>query len=185
MKNLLLSVLCILIASTIHAQSTFGIMRYTLPEGWDVRKSGSDVVLKKSGAENSSCTITLFQISGVVSSEKDYAELWASKTKNGNSGIQKTTPTKTEGDGWISFSGGSTTGKGAEAYTEGFYTLSDGNKTTILILAQAASGNSCIDEMDSILASMHIPEKESNTKTKAKRKGVRGLPLKSLKAFVN
>ena len=115
------------------------------------------------------------------------------KTKSGNAKIKETTPpVKTEEDDWISYSGS----KGINSkppYTEGFYTLSDGSKTA-MILAEA-QGSLCIDEVNSILASIYISEKETRTKTKAKpasqpapkpaSKKVRVLPLKSLKALVN
>ena len=138
--------------------------------------------LVKKGAENS-CKITLFQqLNSVVKGEKQFAELWALKTKSGTAKINKTTPpVKTEEDDWITYAGS----KGVNSkpsYTEAFYTLSDGSKTA-MILAEA-QGSSCIDEMNSILASINIPEKETNTKTKSKRKGVRVLPPHQIKALV-
>jgi len=193
MKKILLSVLCILAVCLTNAQSKFGIINYTLPQGWYARQSGVNIELVKKGAENS-CKITLFQeINSVVNGEKQFAELWASKTKSGNTKISKTNPpVKTEEDDWISYAGSK--GINSESpYTEGFYTLSDGSKTAI-ILAEA-QGSLCIDEMNSILASINITEKETRTKTKAKpaanpapkpaSKKVRVLALKSLKALVN
>ncbi len=193
MKKILLSVLCSLAFLLTNAQSKFGIINYTLPQGWYARQSGNDMELVKKGAENS-CKITLFQeLNSVVKGEKQFAELWASKTKSGNANIKEITPpVKTEEDDWISYAGSK--GINSESpYTEGFYTLSDGSKTAI-ILAEA-QGSLCIDEINSILASIYIPEKETRTKTKAKpasqpapkpaSKKVRVLPLKSLKALVN
>ncbi len=188
-EKILLSVLCNLAVCLTNAQSRFGIINYELPQGWYARESGVNMELVKKGAENS-CKITLFQeLNSVVKGEKQYAELWASKTKSGNSQLKETTPpVKTEEDDWISYSGS----KGISSkspYTEGFYTLSDGSKTAV-ILAEA-QGSLCIDEINSILASINIPEKETKTKTKAKpatkpaSKKVRVLPLKSLKALVN
>ena len=184
MKKVLLSVLCSLAVCLTNAQSQFGIINYTLPQGWYARQSGNDLELVKKGAENS-CKITLFQeLNGVVKGEKQYAELWALKTKSGNARIKETIPpVKTEEDDWISYSGS----KGINSkppYTEGFYTLSDGSKTAI-ILAEA-QGNLCIDEMNSILTSINIPEKETKTNTKSKKKrGIRIAALKSLKGMVN
>jgi hypothetical protein len=185
MKKILLSVLCILVVCLVNAQSQFGIINYTLPGGWYARQLGNDIELVKKEAENSNCKITLFQqVNRAVNSEIKYAELWALKTKSGNAKIPNTIPpVKTEEDGWISFSGFKVIGKSTPPYSEGFYTLSDGSKTAI-ILAEA-QGSSCINEINSILASINIPEKETNTKTKAKSKKVRVLPLKSLKALVN
>ncbi|MGO8056232.1 hypothetical protein, partial [Rhizobium leguminosarum] len=81
--------------------------------------------------------------------------LWASKTKNGNSKINKTTPIiKTEEADWITYAGS----KGINSkppYTESFYTLSDGSKTAIILVEE--QGSLCIDEMNSILASISIP----------------------------
>ena len=184
MKKVLLSVLCSLVVCLTNAQSRFGIINYTLPQGWYARQSGVNMELVKKGAENS-CKVTLFQeLNSVVKGEKQFAELWALKTKSGNARINKTTPpVKTEEDDWISFSGS----KGFNSkspYTEGFYTLSDGSKTAI-ILAEA-QGSLCIDEINTILASINIPEKETKTQTKAKKKkGIRIAALKSLKALVN
>jgi hypothetical protein len=127
MKKILLSFLCILVVCVTNAQSRFGIINYSLPEGWYARQSGNDIELVKRGAENSVCKIILFQqVNIVVDSEKKYAELWALKTKN-NFKI-KIPPVKTEEDGWISFSGSATAGKS----TEGFYTLTDGSKTAMI-----------------------------------------------------
>jgi hypothetical protein len=188
MKSILLFVLGTLAAGLTHAQSEFGIISYTLPQGWYARESGSDMVLERRGTENSSCSITLFQqVNSVVASEKEYAKLWALKTKTGNSKVGHTTSNiKTEEDGWISFSGAVKSGKGTPASTEGFYTLSDGNKT-VMFLAQAVE-NKCIDEIDIILASIHIPEKGTSKKTKTKenekKKIVKVLPLKGLKDMV-
>jgi len=193
MKKVLLSVLCSLVVCLTNAQSQFGIINYELPQGWYARPSGNDMELVKKGAKNS-CKITLFQeLNSVVKGEKQYVQLWALKTKSGNAKINKTTPpVKTEEEDWITYAAS----KGVNSkspYTESFYTLSDGSKTAI-ILAEA-QGSSCIDEMNSILASINIPEKETRTKTKAKpaaqpapkpaSKKVRVLALKSLKALVN
>jgi len=167
------------------AQSKFGIINYTLPEGWYARQSGNDIELVKKGAENSSCKITLFQeIKGVVNSDTKYAELWALNTKSDHTNVSNTIhPHKTEEDNWISLSGSKITDKKTSPYTEGFYTLSDGGKTAI-ILAQAQESK-CIDEIDRILASINIGEKETTPKTKTKAKRVRIAALKSLKALVN
>jgi hypothetical protein len=184
MKIILLSLLCTLTVSLTSAQSRFGIINYTLPNGWYARQAGNDMELVKKGAENS-CKITFFQeLNSVVKGEKQFAELWALKTKSGNAKIKETIPpVKTEEDDWISYSAS----KGINSkppYTEGFYTLSDGSKTAI-ILAEA-QGNLCIDEMNSILASINIPEKETKTTTKSKKaKRVRIAALKSLKGMVN
>lgn len=184
MKKIFLSFLCILTVCLVNAQSQFGIISYSLPQGWYARQSGNDLELVKKGAENSGCKITLFQqVNFVVNGERKFVELWASKTKTGNT--KTPSPVKTEEDGWISFSGFKTMGKGTT--TEGFYTVCDGSQTAI-ILAEAQE-SSCINEINSILASITIPEKETNSKTKAKAKPaskkVRVLPLKSLKALVN
>jgi len=183
MKKVLLSVLFSLAVCLTNAQSRFGIINYTLPQGWYARQTGNDLELVKKGAENS-CKITLFQeLSTVVKGEKQYAQLWASKTKSGSAKISKTTPpVKTEEEDWITYAAS----KGINSkspYTESFYTLSDGSKTAI-ILAEA-QGSLCIDEMNSILASINIPEKETRTKTKAKTtRRVRGLPPHQVKALV-
>jgi hypothetical protein len=180
MKKILLPLLCILVVCSTDAQSRVGIINYSLPEGWYARQAGNDMELVKKGAENSSCKITLLQqVNTVVDDEKKYAELWALKTTVNFRVKQKITPVKTEEDGWISFSGSKTNGKN----TEGFYTLTDGSKTAMILAVSPE--NSCTDEIDSILATINIPGKEASTKTKAKSKKVRVLPLKSLKALVN
>jgi hypothetical protein len=184
MKKILLLLLCVLVVCLTNAQSGFGIINYTLPEGWYDRQAGNDIELVKKGAENSGCKITLFQqVNTVVDGEKKYAELWALKTTNNFKIQKKTTPVKTEDEEWISFSGSKTNGKN----TEGFYTLSDGNKTAMMLAT--SPDNTCADELDIILASINISSKESGpktkTKAKAKSKKVRVLPLKSLKALVN
>ena len=184
MKKVLFSLLCMLAAGITHAQSQVGIIRYTLPEGWYARKSDDGIVLERKGTENSGCSITLQEIGSAVTSEKEYGQLWASKTKTGDTKIAHTNPAvKTEADGWISFSGSNAMAKKASTSSEGFYTLSDGNKT-VMILVQAED-DLCIDEIDSILASVHIPDKANNPGTKAKAKRVRVAALKSLKALVN
>jgi len=181
MKKILLSLLCIVVY-VANAQSQFGIINYTLPEGWYARQLGSDIELVKKGDENSGCKIILFQqVNTVVDSEKKYAGLWALKSMNNFKTQKKTPVVKTEEEGWISFSGSATDGKNNEA----FYTLSNGSKTAMILVASPRG--SCTDEIDGILATIHIPEKEtgSKTKTKTKAKKVRVLPLKSLKALVN
>jgi hypothetical protein len=180
MKKILLSLLCILAFCLTNAQSRFGIINYSLPEGWYARQLGNDVELVKKGAENSGCKITLFQqVNMVVDGEKKYAELWALKTISNFKVQQKIPPVKTEEESWISFSGSKTNGKN----TEGFYTLTDGSKTAMILVVSPE--NSCTDEIDSLLATIHISEKETSTKTKAKRKGIRIRALKSLKALVS
>ena len=166
MKKILLSVLCILTVCLTNAQSRFGIINYTLPQGWYARESGVNMELVKKGSENS-CKITLFQeLNSVVKGEKQFAELWALKTKSGNAKISKSTPpVKTEEEDWITYAAS----KGINSkppYTEAFYTLSEGSKTAI-ILAEA-QGDLCIDEINSILASINIPEKQTKTKAKSK-----------------
>jgi hypothetical protein len=179
MKKILLLLLCILAVNLTNAQSRFGIISYTLPEGWYARHSGNDIELVKKGAENSGCKIILFQeVNNVVNGEKKYAELWALKTKTSNTKLQKTIPpVKTEDDEWVSFSGVKTIGKS----TEGFYTLCDGSKTA-MVLAESPD-SSCTNEIDSILTSVIIPEKEIKTKTRTRK--IRIAALKSLKGMVN
>jgi hypothetical protein len=170
MKKIILSVLCILSVCILNAQSQFGAISYTLPEGWIARQSGNDIEFVKKGDENSGCKITLFeQLKTVISSEKKFAELWALKTKITNTNLKKTTtPVKTEEDGWISISASKTTPNGKSDYMEGFYTLCD-NSITAIIMTQA-QGSSCLKEIESILASINIPIKETNSKTRAKSK---------------
>ncbi|MEQ1800137.1 MAG: hypothetical protein ABL872_19430 [Lacibacter sp.] len=182
MKKIFLSVLCLFTVYLLNAQSQFGIISYSLPQGWYARQSGNDLELVKKGDDNSGCKITLFQqVNTLVNDEKKFIQLWALKTKTGST--KTASPIKTEDNGWISFSGFKTTGKGTT--TEGFYTVCDGSQTAI-ILAEAQE-NSCINEINSILASITIPAKETRSKAKAKpaSKKVRVLPLKSLKALVN
>jgi hypothetical protein len=124
--------------------------------------------LVKKGEENSGCKITLFQyLNSVVNSEKKYTGLWAVKTKSGNIKIQKTRlPVKKEEDGWIFFSGSKITGDNSS--TESFYTLCDGSITAIILTE--AQGSVCINEINSILASINIPVTGTNSKTRAKTK---------------
>ncbi|NOT93704.1 hypothetical protein [Ferruginibacter sp.] len=72
MKKILLSVVCMFAVCLINAQSRFGVISYTLPEGWIARPSGDDMELVKAGDENTGCKITLFkQINTVIATEKN------------------------------------------------------------------------------------------------------------------
>ncbi len=165
MKKILLSVLCLLTVYLLNAQSKFGVISYTLPQGWYTRQSGNDLELVKKGDENSGCKITLFQqLNTVVNGERKFAELWTLKTKSGNT--KTASPVKREEDGWIFFSGTKTTGN--KTPTEIFYTLCDGSITAIILTE--LQGNSCLNEINSILASINIPVTETNSKTRAKSK---------------
>ena len=102
MKKIFLSLVSILTVCLLHAQS-FGVISYTLPEGWTSRPSGNDI---------------------------EFTELWALKTKSINNKLQKAgIPVKTESDGWISISASKTSGNN----TEGFYTLCDSSITAIIL----------------------------------------------------
>jgi hypothetical protein len=149
----------------LNAQSKFGVISYTLPQGWYTRQLGNDLELVKKGDENNSCKITLFQqVNSVVNGERKFAELWALKTKTGTA--KTSSPVKTEEDGWIFFSGTKTTGNSRS--TESFYTLSDGSITAIILTE--SQGSLCENELNRILASINIPVTETNSKTRAKSK---------------
>jgi hypothetical protein len=165
MKKIFLSVVCLLAVCIIHAQS-FGVISYTLPEGWISSRLGSDMELVKSGAENSGCKIILYkQVSTAITTEKQFADVWATKTTVGNTAIQKKSiPVKTAGDGWISISATKTSGNN----TEGFYTLCDSSLTAI-ILTQSPN-SACAKEIQSIMATFNIPVKNSNPNLRAKSK---------------
>lgn len=170
MKKIFLSVCCLITVYLTQAQSRFGVISYTLPEGWIARQSGNDLEFVKSGEENNGCKITLFnQLNSVVDNEKKFANLWALKTKTGKLAIQKTSlPVKKVEDGWISISGSKSWMNGTLPYTEGFYTLCDGSITAIIMTE--SQGSVCEKEINTILASINIPIKVTNTKTRAKSK---------------
>jgi hypothetical protein len=163
MKKIFLSAACMFIVCLLHAQS-FGVISYTLPEGWTATRLGNDWGFVKNGDAN--CKIILFkQTNTIVATVKQFADLWESKTTIGTTPMQKKTiPVKTEGDGWISISASKTNGNN----TEGFYTLCDSSITAI-ILTQS-TGSACTKEIQGILASINIPVKECNPKLRAKSK---------------
>ncbi|MGG9963086.1 hypothetical protein [Ferruginibacter sp. SUN106] len=170
MKKIILSVICLVAVGLVNAQSSFGVISYTLPEGWIARPVGSDMELVKSGEENSGCSITFFkQMNTIVTAEKRFGLLWASKTKSGNNNLQKfTIPVRTEGDGWVCIAASKTIPNGTSADTEGFYTLCDSSITAIILIQ--SPGNSCLKEIQNIMASINIPVKDSNPKLRAKTK---------------
>lgn len=170
MKKILLSACFLLTVCLLQAQTSFGVISYTLPEGWTARQSGEDLEFVKKGEENSGCKITLFkQMNSLVTTEKQFRDLWASKTNSGSTAVQKAgIPVRKEEDGWVSISGSKTTMNGASTDTEGFHTLCDGSLTAA-ILTQS-KGSACTKEINSILASINIPVKDSNPKLRAKSK---------------
>lgn len=170
MKKILLAFICSLSAFFVQSQSTFGVLSYTLPEGWEAQRSGENLLLVKAGDNTSSCKIILYKQTGtVVDTEKKFSDLWAQKTTNTGTGIQKLiVPVKTEGDGWISITATKKITNTSPALTEGFFVLCDGSKT-IAILTIAGDAD-CLKEIQRIMETFNVPVKDTGSKLRAKTK---------------
>lgn len=160
--------LCLCFVFFVNAQSQFGVLGYTVPEGWVAKPVGEDMEIVKRGEENSGCKITLFrQINTPVTTEKKFTELWTAKAKNRGTAIHKaSSPVIVTEDGWVSIA--ASVSSTASSYTESFYTLCD-SSITVVILTQATSA-ACVKEIKNIMATFNIPVMVTNSKTRAKTK---------------
>jgi hypothetical protein len=190
MKKYILVTVLNLIAYTCFSQSTFGILSYTLPEGWYAKQTGDNTELLKKGIEDANCKIVFFKLVKIVTDTVTIYNKYRNElVRSSKSEITTRTPVQEQsGSGWTSFSGLQNMGTKGTASSIAFYSVSD-TKQTVFFAVYSTSEELCTNELDTIIQSINLTElsaARSGDKTrKVASKRLRVLPLKSLKALVN
>lgn len=194
MKKYMLVIALNLLGYISFSQSSFGILSYTLPEGWYAKQTGDNTELLKKGMESSHCKIVFFKPAKIVTDNEDIYSKYRNELVS-STGLEITASTKVQKEydpGWTSFSGLQNVSTKGTAYSIAFYSISD-TKQTVFFAVFSTSVDLCTNELDTIIQAIDLAEsndaqpddKTRKATKKAKSKRVRVLPLKSLKALVN
>ncbi len=194
MKKYMLVIALNLLGYISFSQSSFGILSYTLPEGWYAKQTGDNTELLKKGMESSHCKIVFFKPAKIVTDNEDIYSKYRNELVS-STGLEITASTKVQKEydpGWTSFSGLQNVSTKGTAHSIAFYSISD-TKQTVFFAVFSTSVDLCTNELDTIIQAIDLAEsndaqpddKTRKATKKAKSKRVRVLPLKSLKALVN
>ncbi|MBL7725508.1 MAG: hypothetical protein JNK27_15275 [Chitinophagaceae bacterium] len=189
MKKYILITVLSLVAYTGFSQSAFGIVSYTLPEGWYAKQTGDNTELLKKGMESANCKIVFFKpVKIVTDTEPIYTKYREELVRSSRLEITSSSAVQKQyGPGWTSFSGLQNIGTKGSAYRIAFYSISD-TKQTIFFAVYSTGEELCANELDVIIQTINLTElsaAQSGDKTKAAKRKIRLLPLKSLKPLVN